>query len=170
MPSLLLPEMFVLLGIDVFLAISLLTCLLDKHFPTAVPYLYQMAAIVGFGHLLVSKGFMSLFGEHMRFWYSIIYLVVALANVIAVNLYLGVSRKLWSLAKILFGGFTFPISLMFSFFIFGYVTLTTPSSLFPEVPMGLLCAVLVGCTFVLGIGVFVSIRPEMVRNRLEKRR
>ncbi len=37
-------------GIDLFLAMSLLTCLLDKHFPSQLPYIYQLAALAGFDH------------------------------------------------------------------------------------------------------------------------
>jgi hypothetical protein len=84
----LMPEFFLLLAIDIFLAVSLLTCLLDKHFPTALSYIYQLAALIGFGNLLVSREFLQIFDEYMRFWYSIIYLAIGLPNVAAVNLYL----------------------------------------------------------------------------------
>ncbi|MGQ9625259.1 MAG: hypothetical protein ACUVT9_07840, partial [Candidatus Bathycorpusculaceae bacterium] len=94
MASPLQPEFFALLGIDLFLAISLLTCLLDRHFPWQLPYVYQLAALAGFGQLLVSREFVASFGEYMRFWYSLLYLVVALANIVAVNVYLGVMKKL----------------------------------------------------------------------------
>lgn len=39
--SLLLPEFLALLGIGVFVVTSLLTGLLDKHFPRFVPFIYQ---------------------------------------------------------------------------------------------------------------------------------
>jgi hypothetical protein len=94
------PEFFALIGIDLFLAMSLLTCPLDKHFPWQLPYLYQLAALAGFGHLLVSREFMLSFGEYMRFWYSLLYLVVALANIVAVNFYLRMVKKLLNYAKI----------------------------------------------------------------------
>ncbi|MDH5782729.1 MAG: hypothetical protein OEZ35_03585, partial [Candidatus Bathyarchaeota archaeon] len=60
------PEFFALLGVNVFLAISLLTCLLDKYFPGSIPYMYQLAALTGFGQLLISKEFLSVFGNYMR--------------------------------------------------------------------------------------------------------
>lgn len=170
MTSPLLPELFTLLGIDAFLAISLATCLFDKNFPTALPYLYQVAAIIGFLQLLASKDFMVIFGDNMRFCYSVFYLVVALANIITINVYLGVSRNLWSLAKVFFSVFTFPITLVFSFLVSGYVTSTTPLlSLFPEIPMTSLCVALIGCTLVLGIAIFVFLRPETVNMRARKK-
>jgi len=86
------PEFFALLGIDVFLAISLVTCLLDRRFPKAIPYIYQVAALAGFAHLFISKEFITLFGDYMRFWYCLIYLVIALGNVVAVNVYLAVQK------------------------------------------------------------------------------
>lgn len=75
------PEFFLLLGIDLFLAISLLSCLIDKHLPWQLPYLYQVASLAGFGQLIVAKEFMALFGDYMRFWFSMLYLLIALANI-----------------------------------------------------------------------------------------
>lgn len=77
-----------MLSSDIFLLLSLLTCLLEDSFPNAVPYVYQIAAIMGFGHLVVSRLFLTVFDEYMRFRYNLFYLAVALANVVAVNLYL----------------------------------------------------------------------------------
>jgi len=77
-----------MLSSDIFLLLSLLTCLLEDRFPNAVPYVYQIAAIMGFGHLVVSRMFLTVFDEYIRFWYNLFYLAVALANVVAVNLYL----------------------------------------------------------------------------------
>lgn len=76
-----------MLSSGIFLLLSLLTCLLEDRFPKAVPYVYQIAAIMGFGHLVVSRMFLTVF-DYMRFWYNLFYLAVALVNVVAVNLYL----------------------------------------------------------------------------------
>lgn len=165
MSSPLLPEFFALLGIDVFLAISLLTCLLDKHFPQAIPYVYQIAALAGFGHLLISKEFIVLFGEYMRFWYCFIYLIVALANIVAVNIYLAVpknsSRKLRTLAKVFFGTVTFPTILTCLFFVSSYSNGTvSPLSLFPLVPLEHVYVVLIVCSSILGMGFLVAFRRK----------
>jgi hypothetical protein len=82
------PEFFMLLGIDLFLATSLLTCVLDNYFPDKLAYLYQLIALAGFGQLLVTREFLTTFADYMRFWYSIIYLTVAVANIAALNAYL----------------------------------------------------------------------------------
>jgi hypothetical protein len=114
------PEFFLLLGIDLFLVISLLACLLDKHFPRQLPYLYQVASLAGFGQLIVSKEFMAAFDSYMRFWFSFLYLAVALANIVAVNVYLGVIKKLFNYAKVFMFTVSFPCLAAAIFFLASY--------------------------------------------------
>jgi len=155
------PEFFALLGIDVFLAISLATCLLDRRFPKAVPYIYQAAALFGFANLLVSKEFMTVFGDYMRFWYSLIYLVIALGNVIAVNIYFAFQKELWRLARFFLGIVTFPIVLVSILFVLDYANSLTPSALlFPQLPLSTIFLVLVASAISFGIGIAVSLRPK----------
>jgi len=116
----LLPEFFALLGIDLFLMLSLLSCLLDDRMPKALPYVYQIAALAGFGHLLVSRNFFTVFGDYMRFWYCFIYLLVSLANIVAVNIYFAAVKKQWTLAKVWFGAVSFPTILISVFFVSDY--------------------------------------------------
>src|SRR5207247_6117973 len=85
----LVPEFFVLLGIDIFLCMSLLSAFLDEDLPSRFQYLFQIAAIVGLGELLISQGFVEL----MRFWLSFVYLVSALFSVVGLNAYLSVVRR-----------------------------------------------------------------------------
>lgn len=119
-PSPLLPEFFAFLGIEVFLMLSLLSCLLDDRLPNALPYVYQMAALAGFGHLIISREFFSIFGDYMRFWYCFIYLLVALSNIVAVNIYFAAVKGLWSLAKVWSGAVTFPTIVISTVFVFNY--------------------------------------------------
>jgi len=159
----LLPEFFALLGIDVFLAISLLTCLLDKHFPSAIPYVYQLAALAGFGHLLVSKGFLTVFGVEMRFWYSIVYLLVAVANVIAVNVYIAVVKKMSNLALTFSGTVSFPTILLAVFFVSSYSNgMVLPLPLLPLIPIEIVYVALVLGAAVLGVGIVASLKPRML--------
>jgi len=157
----LLPEFFALLGIDVFLAISLITCLLDKHFPSAIPYVYQLAALAGFGQLWVSKGFLTVFGEEMRFWYCIAYLLVAVANVIAVNVYIAVIKKMSILALTLSGTVSFPTILLSIFFVSSYSNgMTLPLPLLPMIPIQIVYVALGLCTAILGAGIMASLKPK----------
>jgi hypothetical protein len=152
----LLPELFAMLSSDMFLLLSLLTCLLEDKFPKAVPYVYQMAAVMGFGHLVVSRMFLTVFDEYMRFWYNLFYLAVALANVVAVNLYLAVSKKKWTLAKVWSSAVTFPTVFISIMLVYNYTYLQ--GATFPTLMLNLLLVLFV---VILGISVTVLLSPKL---------
>jgi len=158
-----LPEFFALISVDVFLLLSLLTCLLEERFPKVVPYIYQIAALIGFGHLLVSREFFSLFGEYMRFWYNFFYLLVALGNVIALNLYLAVEKKMWALAKAWSGAVTFPITVISLFFVSNYSYVQGAAF-----PILMLQIGLVLSAIVMGVSVSIFLSPDLL-NKLRRR-
>jgi len=162
MPSPLQPEFFALLGIDLFLAISLLTCLLDRHFPWQLPYVYQLAALAGFGQLLVSREFMAFFGEYMRFWYSLLYLGVALGNIVAVNVYLGVMKKLMNYAKVFTFTVTFPALSLAVFFLSNYAEIAVhPLVMGPQMSWEATFVTIVAFdTLVVGLGSYVFFKPK----------
>jgi hypothetical protein len=162
--SALLPEFFALLGIDLFLMLSLLTTLLDDRMPKALPYIYQLAALVGFGHLLISKNFFTVFGEYMRFWYNFIFLLVALANIVAVNVYFGVVNKQWTIAKFWSGAVTFPAILISIFFVANYGYLQGMS--FPL----FLQVALVLSAIIMGTSVAIFLSPEVLRKKIGRKR
>lgn len=152
-----LPEFFVLLGTDLFLLLSLLTCLLDSRFPKALPYIFQVAAVIGFGHLLISREFLTIFGEYMRFWYSFFYLLVALMNIVALNVYLATSQKMWVLAKAWSGAVTFPSVMISVFFVsnYGYVSSA-------EFPLLLLQVGLVLAAMMIGVSAALFLNPDLL--------
>jgi hypothetical protein len=156
------PEFFALMGIDLFLAISLLTCLLDRHFPGHLPYLYQLAALAGFGQLLVSKEFMAFFDDYMRFWYSLLYLIVALANIIAVNVYLGVMKKLLNYAKVLLLTVTLPALTLAAFFVSNYAEVAVhPLLMIPHMSWeATFIGIVAFDTVVVGVGTYVFFKPK----------
>ncbi|MEM3464721.1 MAG: hypothetical protein QXL91_07635 [Candidatus Bathyarchaeia archaeon] len=162
MPSPLQPEFFALLGIDLFLAVSLLTCLLDRHFPWQLPYVYQLAALAGFGQLLVSREFIASFGEYMRFWYSLLYLVVALANIVAVNVYLGIIKKLLSYAKVFMFTVTFPAMSLTAFFLSNYAEIAVhPLIMVPQIGWeATFIGIVAFDTLVIGLGTYVFFKPK----------
>ena len=47
--SMLPPELLMLIGVNVFVALSLVTSIFDHHFPVRIPYVFQIAALAGFG-------------------------------------------------------------------------------------------------------------------------
>ena len=156
------PEFFLLLGIDLFLAISLLSCLLDKHLPWQLPYLYQVASLAGFGQLIVAKEFMALFGDYMRFWFSLLYLIVALANIVAVNVYIGVFKKMLTYAKVFTLTVSFPSFALTVFFLTSYFAgATHPVAIFPAVSSEITFVGIVGFdTFVVGFGTYMFFKPK----------
>ncbi len=163
MPSTILPEFFALLAIDLFLLLSLLTCLLEERFPKSIPYVYQMAALIGFGHLLVSKDFLTVFGLYMRFWYNFFYLMVALANIVAINVYFAVIKKNWMFAKVWSGAVTFPTIFISIFFVSNYSD--TAGSGFPLL---LLQIGLVVALVVMGVSVSIFLSPDLL-DKLRRR-
>lgn len=158
-----LPELFALLASDLFLGLSLLTCLLEERFPKALPYIYQIAAVMGFGHLSVSKIFLTIFDENMRFWYNLFYLLVCLGNILALNLYLAVSVKEWNLARIWSAAVTFPALLSSIFFVYNYSYLQGAFASFPMMQLILVVSV----TF-LGVSLGAFYRQK-IRDKLLRR-
>ncbi|MGD8506347.1 MAG: hypothetical protein PVF15_06750 [Candidatus Bathyarchaeota archaeon] len=157
MASTILPEFFALLAVDLFALLSMLTCLLEERFPKSISYVYVVGAVIGFGHLWVSREFLVVFGDHMRFLYSVLYLAIALANVVAVNLYLATSKKAWTLAKAWSVAVTFPtvfISL-FSVYNYGYLQGTA-------FPLVMLQLVIAGCVVILGISIGALLSPNLM--------
>jgi hypothetical protein len=156
------PEFFALLGIDLFLAISLLTCLLDRHFPWALPYVYQLGALAGFGQLLVSREFIMIFGEYMRFWYSLVYLIVALANIVAVNVYLGIVKKLLNYAKVFALTVSFPTIALTAFFLSNYAEVAThPLVMTPQMSWeATFIGIVAFDSIVIGVGTYVFFKPK----------
>ena len=152
-----LPEFFVLLGTDLFLLLSLLICILEDRFPKALPYVFQVAAVIGFGHLMISKEFLAIFGEYMRFWYSFFYLLVALINIVAVNVHFATSQKAWVLAKAWAGTVTFPAIIISVFFISNYGYITSA-----EFPLLLLQVGLVVAAVMIGVSAAVFLSPDLI--------
>jgi len=113
----LVPEFFVFLGIVIFLAMSLLSALLDDDVPSRLQYFFQIAAIVGLGELLMSQGLVNL----TRFWASIVYLVSALSSVVGLNIYLWVLRRRMDMASTFSETVTVPILMISAVFIYSFI-------------------------------------------------
>ena len=116
-----------LLGIDIFLAMSLLTALLEDELPSPAQYLFQGAALLGLGQLFISRGFVDsgVFtkdpADPTRFWISVIYLASAVSNVVGLNAYLALVRHKIALATTFSGTVTVPTIMTSAFFITAFV-------------------------------------------------
>jgi hypothetical protein len=151
------PEVFTLIGINLFLVLSLLTNLLGNRFPKALLYIYQVAALFGLEYLLISKAYLMQVEESTRFWYSFAYLTTALTSVVAANFYVAAEKRLWTIAKAWFGAFSFPSILAAVFFVVQYDSMRgSIFSLTPQIGLVVLA-------FAVGIGLTVSLSPRTVK-------
>jgi hypothetical protein len=152
----LLPEFFMLLGIDIFLAMSLLSALLDDEMPSSLQYLFQGAALLGLGQMFVSRGFIEVGifaadpSDVTRFWISIVYLASAVSNVIGLNVYLAAIRRKFTLASTFSGTVTVPTAMTSLIFVASFVDTRGEVSLTPTTGMILAVAALVSGLSILG--------------------
>jgi hypothetical protein len=154
----LLPEFFLFLGVDFFVALALLTCVMD-YFRRSVAYLFEAAAALGYVNLLMSREFLDIFGEYMRFAYCFLYLALALASIVGVNVYLIVSKRSWSTAKVFAGVVTFPTVLISAFFF----------SLYGKDVSYTLTATLLSSALVLGTAVAFLANPDKIKEWIGRR-
>ena len=123
----LLPEFFMVLGIAISLAMSLISFRLDDDVPSSFQYLFQIAAIVGLGLLFMSRGFVNtgILGKNptdiTRFWLSVVYLGSTVSSVIGLNVYLAVVRRKIDLASIFSGTVTVPIFMISALFVSSFL-------------------------------------------------
>jgi hypothetical protein len=118
--------------------------------------------LVGFGQLFVSRDFMTLFGEYMRFWYGFLYLIVALANIVAINVYLGIMKKLINYAKAFMLTITFPALTLTVFFLANYAQVAVhPLVMIPQMSWETTFIGMVSFdTFVVGLGTYIFFKPK----------
>lgn len=164
----LLPEFIGVLGVDIFLILSILTCLFD--FPVLIQYVYHVSAFVGFGQLWINYIFA--FGEETRFLICLVYLTIGLANIIFINGYIGSRDKkiLWTTS--LLCCVTIP-SLLISFaavsFYINRVMISLPQ--FPLVPPEAIAVTLIVCGIVLATSMILSsFFPELTKPSISKKK
>jgi hypothetical protein len=158
----LMPEFFMLLGIDLFLATSLLTAVLDKYLPDKLSYLYQLIALAGFGQLLVTREFMTSFPDYMRFWYSFIYLAIAASNVTALNVYLYFHKKARTLGRLFTAFATAPTLIISSMFLYNYAA-EAPYAVIalPQIPLEIMFITIFAFdTLVVSVSVYALVKPK----------
>jgi len=110
----LVPEFFIVLGIFVFLAMSVISALLDDYLPSILQYVFQGAAAAGLGLLLMDQAFVNaeILGQSLtdptRFLISVAYLASAISIAAGMNVYLATVRRKMALSSILSGTVTVP--------------------------------------------------------------
>ena len=149
----LLPEILGILGVDIFVVLSILTCLFD--FPVYLQYGYHISAFVGFGQLWIAHVFG--LAEETRFLIYVAYLVIALANIVFINGYVGAMEKRLIWTTSLLCCTTVPlvlISLSLTSWYVNRMPLSLP--LLPLIPPEAVAAILFICIIILSISLFLS--------------
>jgi hypothetical protein len=111
------PEFFVLLGVIIFLAASVISALLDRHLPSILPYLFQGAAGAGLGELLLGQGL----SGPTRVWAGIVYLAFALSSLVGVNIRLAIVRRGMNIASIFSQMMTVPVVMISALFLSSFL-------------------------------------------------
>lgn len=130
------PEFLILLGIDIFLGASILTVLLDKHFPTPLPYVLEGASLIGFAELMAGPTFLNSFSQELQFYYSFAYAMISVLTLFATNLYLLFLRRRPFESAVLGICGTVPAGLGILYFTSAFVNgLTLSLPLVPVIPI-----------------------------------
>ncbi len=158
----LMPEFFILLGLDLFLATSLVVCIFDKHFPDKLAYLYQLLGLAGFGQLLVTREFMASFAVYMRFWYSAFYLIIAVANIVMLNAYLLFFKKAKTIGQLFSIIATAPTLLISTMFLYNYAAEAAhPIIPLPQLPLEIMfSSIFAFDIIVVSISIYAFIKPK----------
>ena len=127
------PQLFLLVGTDLFLGASIATVILEKYFPSALPYIMDVGGFIGFIQLLIGPEYLNTFGDVMQFYYCVGFALIALMSLIGSNLYLLFLKRKSSLSSIFAITATIPASLIVLFFTSAYVNATPV--LLPPVPV-----------------------------------
>ncbi len=167
----LMPAILLMLGIGAFLATSIFTVLVDEHFGRLVPYIYQAAAVAGFGQLYVLNFVMNI-GPRVAFGYNLLYLVAALANTILVASYVLSNRRRPHVGVVFYGMITIPLIVLSVLFMSGYMG--PPSPMFSALPVGASLILVIFAVLILCAGLIAAtgIRVRFLttsRNLLSRR-
>ena len=106
-----------MLGVNVFLAASLITALLDRHLPSILQYLFQGAAGAGLGELLLNQEATSA----TRVWAGIVYLALALSSLVGVNIRLAIVRRGMNIASVFSQMMTVPVVMISALFLSSFL-------------------------------------------------
>jgi len=144
------PEFFLLLGVDTFLGASIVAIFLDKHFPSPLPYVFEVAAFVGFGELVIGPTSLNGFSTTLQFYYSFTFSVIAAAGLLATNLYLLLARGRPIESILVAAAATVPCFLANVYFASAYVNgVAVELPVFPIVPLNMVYVLVLASTGIL---------------------
>lgn len=151
------PELFSLVGVGIFLALSLLTYFGENRFPRKLPYIYQIAALLGLLLLVTSKFVFPQLDESIRLWYCYGYLIAALANIVGTNIYLAVPKRQHNVSRMWSLVVTFPSILASTYFVvqYGLSQTTLMSSTFTWLTISQITVAALGAATAICVGIAV---------------
>ena len=150
------PEFLILIGVDVFLGASVLTVLLDDHFPNALPYVLELSALAGFAELASGASYLPQLSSSLQFYYSFTYATISVMTLVALNLYLLLLRRR-RFESAIFGVFaTVPSALVVMYFTSAFVNdLLVTLPYVPVVSIDDVYAMFAACALLIGLCLFV---------------
>jgi hypothetical protein len=115
------PQFLLLVGINIFLGGSILSVMLDDHFPKGLPYILDIGSFVGFSELLVGPQFTASFSQTLQFYYCLGYLAIGVLSIVGLNLYLLIAKQRLIAGALIALVATTPAILLSAFFASTYV-------------------------------------------------
>jgi len=162
----LVPEFFIVLGIFVFLAMSILNALLDDYLPSILQYVFQGAAAAGVGLLLMDQAFVNAeilsrsLTDTTRFMISVVYLASAIAIAAGMNVYLAIVRRKMALSSMLSGAVTVPTFMISATLVSSFLATGGGLSFSPATTL-----ILAVSAFAIGLSMFEFLRETRMHTR-----
>jgi len=168
-PSQIQPELFALVGVFLFLALSLVTYLGEKRFPNKFPYLYQIAGLFGLIFLVICRFILPELEESTRLWCCYGYLVAALVNTIGINIYLTVPKRQYKLSRTWSMIVTFPSVSICTFFVVQYVyTQASIGVLIAQITVTVSCAIIAAWAGIFAFQRMFHASPHLMQREVTK--
>jgi hypothetical protein len=154
------------LGIFVFLAMSILSALLEDDLPSILQYLFQGAAATGLGLLLMDQAFVNggILGRNLtdptRFLISVVYLASAIAIAAGMNVYLAIVRRKMALSSMLSGAVIVPTFMISAILVSSFLSTGGGLSFSPVTIL-----ILAVSAFAIGLSMFEFLRETHKHTR-----
>jgi hypothetical protein len=115
------PELLIFVGLGTFIALSFLTFLLDNKFPSRLPWICQVAALLGFVSFLPNSYIFRGTEESLRFMYCYSYVIAALATSVIISVY-GLKKLQLRASVILSAGLNIPTFITAAYLLTNYIS------------------------------------------------
>jgi hypothetical protein len=156
------PQLFLVVGIYLFLAGSIITVLFSEHYPRLLPHMLALGGIVGFALLWFGRDIWSGTGD-LQFYCCVGFAITAFVSLLLTNVYLLLVKKKRLLSAVFAIVITVPSCLILLFLLFAYsnaILLNLPLS--PTLPSILIYTIFFVSLTILIIIVLATIRHKNI--------